>query len=93
MARKKRRSVSMHQRTYQRLQELAPALAKERRRQARLEKVEARVTELEVQLESISAQLANPSDNPDVIVRLGDDYVEIQNELDALIVEWEQLHS
>ena len=30
MARKKRRSVSMHQRTYQRLQELAPALAKER---------------------------------------------------------------
>ena len=30
MARKKRRSVSMHQRTYQRLQELAPVLAEER---------------------------------------------------------------
>ncbi len=30
MARKRRRSVSMHQRTYQRLQALAPALAKER---------------------------------------------------------------
>ncbi len=69
------------------------ALAKERRRQARLEEVEARVTELETQLETISEQLTNPPDNPDVVVRLGDDYVEIQNELDALIVEWEQLHS
>lgn len=69
------------------------ALAKERRRQARLEVVEDRVTELEAQLETISEQLTNPPDNPDVVVRLGDDFVEIQNELDALIVEWEQLHS
>jgi len=69
------------------------ALAKERRRQARLEEVEARVTELETQLEAISEQLANPSDDPGLVLRLGDDYVEIQNELEALIVEWEQLHS
>jgi ATP-binding cassette subfamily F protein 3 len=69
------------------------ALAKERRRQARLEEVETRVTELEAQLEMISEQLANPPDNPELVLRLGDDYVEIQNELEALIVEWEQLHS
>ena len=69
------------------------ALAKERRRQARLEEVENRVSELETQLETISEQLTNPPDNPDLVLRLGDDYVEIQNELDALIVEWEQLHS
>ena len=53
----------------------------------------ARVTELETQLERISAQLANPPDNQELVLQLGDDYVEIQNELEALIVEWEQLHS
>jgi hypothetical protein len=51
------------------------------------------VTELETQLEEISEKLANPPDNQDLVLRLGDDYVEIQNELEALIVEWEQLHS
>ena len=69
------------------------ALAKARRRQNRLEEVENRVSELETHLEKISEQLTNPPDNPDLVLRLGDDYVEIQNELDALIVEWEQLHS
>jgi ATP-binding cassette subfamily F protein 3 len=69
------------------------ALANERRRLARLEEVEARVTELEGQLEAVSAQLTNPPDNPEIVLQLGDDYNEIQNELEALIVEWEQLHS
>jgi ATP-binding cassette subfamily F protein 3 len=68
------------------------ALAQERRRQARLEAVETRVTELEGQLEALSARLANPPDDPEEVLRLGDDYVEIQNELEALIVEWESLH-
>jgi len=68
------------------------ALAKERRRQTRMEEVEARVTELEQQLEALSERLANPPNNPDEILRLADDYVEIQNELEALIVEWESLH-
>jgi ATP-binding cassette subfamily F protein 3 len=69
------------------------ALAKERRRQARLHAVETRVTELEDQLASVSEQLAHPPDDPNVVLRLSEDYNEIQNELDALIVEWEQLHS
>jgi ATP-binding cassette subfamily F protein 3 len=69
------------------------ALAMERRRQARLEEVEARVAELEAQLETIGEQLANPPDNPDIVNHLGDDYVEIQNELESLIVEWEHLHA
>ena len=55
--------------------------------------METRVTELEAQLASVSEQLARPPDNPDIVLRLSDDYNEIQNELDALIVEWEQLHS
>jgi len=69
------------------------ALAEERRRATRLAEVEMRVTELENQLSDIGAQLANPPKNPDEVLRLGDDYVEIQNELEALIAEWEQLHS
>jgi ATP-binding cassette subfamily F protein 3 len=68
------------------------ALAKERRRQARLEEVEARVTELENQLKALSERLASPPSDPDEVLRLGDDYIEIQNELEALIVEWEGLH-
>jgi ATP-binding cassette subfamily F protein 3 len=69
------------------------ALAQERRRQTRLHAVETRVAELEAQLARVSEQLAHPPDNPEVVLRLSDDFIEIQNELDALIVEWEQLHS
>ncbi|HBX68462.1 MAG TPA: hypothetical protein DEH25_03505 [Chloroflexi bacterium] len=69
------------------------ALADERRRQARVVEVEARVAKLEVQLAEISAQLALPPTDPAEILRLSDDYVEIQNELEALIAEWEQLLS
>ncbi len=68
------------------------ALARERRRQARLLEVEARVTELETRLALISERLAVPPEDPDEVLRLGDDYVEIQNELEALIAEWGSLH-
>jgi ATP-binding cassette subfamily F protein 3 len=68
------------------------ALAEERRRQARLEVVEARVAELESQLAVIGEQLATPPNDPAQVLRLGDDYVEIQNELEVLILEWESLH-
>jgi ATP-binding cassette subfamily F protein 3 len=69
------------------------ALAVERRRKSRLAEIEARVSQLENQLAEISKKLTNPPDDPEEVVRLGDDYVEIQNELNALIVEWEQLIS
>ena len=68
------------------------ALAQERRRIARLDEVEARITRLEAQLNSIGEKLAAPPQDPEEVLRLGDDYVEIQNELEALIVEWESLH-
>ena len=50
-----------------------------------------RVAELEAQLAKISQQLAEPPADHDEVLRLGDDYVEIENELNALIVEWEAL--
>jgi len=67
------------------------ALAKERRRQNRLGEIEARVAELETQLSLISDQLAVPPTDSDDVIRLGDDYVEVQNELEALIGEWGSL--
>ena len=67
------------------------ALAKERRVQNRLEEIEFRVTELEVRLSDIGDQLAMPPADPDEVMRLGEDYVELQNELEALIGEWGSL--
>jgi ATP-binding cassette subfamily F protein 3 len=69
------------------------SLADERRRAARLEEVEGRITELEHQFAQVSERLAAPPANPEEVLRLGDDYMEIQNELNALIAEWEGLHS
>ena len=66
-------------------------LAEQRRRAARLEEIEERVTVLETQLSNISGILAQPPSDQDEVVRLGDDYMEIQNELEALIREWEDL--
>jgi ATP-binding cassette subfamily F protein 3 len=68
------------------------ALARERRRQSRLEEVEAQVTALETRLATISERLTAPPSDPEEVLRLGDDYVEIQNELEALIAEWGNLH-
>jgi ATP-binding cassette subfamily F protein 3 len=68
------------------------ALAHERRRQARLQEVEARVAELESRLALVAEKLAMPPEEPEEVLRLGDDYVEIQNELEALIAEWGSLH-
>jgi hypothetical protein len=68
------------------------ALARERRRRTRLEEVESRVAELETRLALIAEQLAVPPEDPEEVLRLGDDYVEIQNELEALIAEWGSLH-
>lgn len=68
------------------------ALAQERRRNARLHEIERQITGLESQLSSISDQLTAPPSDPDEVLRLGEDYVEIQNELEALIAEWESLH-
>jgi ATP-binding cassette subfamily F protein 3 len=67
-------------------------LAKERRKRARLEEVEARVNELENNLAIITERLAVPPEDPEEVLRLGDDYVEIQNELEVLITEWGSLH-
>jgi len=65
----------------------------ERRRQARLQEVEDRVTRLEEQLGTIAIRLENPPRDPLLVQHLGEDYVQIQDEINALLAEWEQLHA
>ena len=63
----------------------------ERRRRARLSEVESRIAKLEEQLGEVSKRLENPPAEPGEVQRLGESYVEIQNEINALLFEWEGL--
>jgi ATP-binding cassette subfamily F protein 3 len=65
----------------------------ERRRQERLQALEARIAELESRLAELSDQLASPPAELSLVEQLGEDYVETQNEINALLVEWEHLHA
>jgi ATP-binding cassette subfamily F protein 3 len=65
---------------------------REKRRLKRLEQIESQVAELETELSRLSETLADPPSNPDIVQELGENYVEIQNEINALLSEWEGLH-
>jgi ATP-binding cassette, subfamily F, member 3 len=65
----------------------------EHSRKARLAEIEAEITELETRLARISSQLESPPADPDLVRNLGEDYVLVQDEIHALVVEWESLSS
>jgi ATP-binding cassette subfamily F protein 3 len=65
----------------------------ERRRAARLEQVEVEVTGLEGQLAELSRKLENPPVDPFEVQRMGQDYVQLQDRINALLAEWEDLHT
>ena len=62
-------------------------------RKVRLEEIETRIAYLERDLAGISMQLEDPPEDAEKVQHLGEDYVEIQNEINALLDEWEQLHT
>jgi ATP-binding cassette subfamily F protein 3 len=64
-----------------------------RRRQARLQEVEAQIAGLEARLAGLASQLENPPADPEVVQQLGEDYVLVQDEINALLAEWEQLQA
>ena len=64
----------------------------ESRRKFRLQEIESRIADLELQLSSLSQQLEIPPADSELVQQLGEDYVEVQNEINALLAEWEQLH-
>jgi ATP-binding cassette subfamily F protein 3 len=63
----------------------------ESRRKYRLQEIESRIAELEAQLAALTMQLENPPADSQIVEELGEDYVQIQNEINALLAEWEGL--
>jgi ATP-binding cassette subfamily F protein 3 len=69
------------------------AQAADRKRTARLEEVEDRIGQLEVQLAGLGKKLADPPGDPGLVASLGHDYREVENELEELLIEWEILQN
>jgi ATP-binding cassette subfamily F protein 3 len=67
------------------------ALARERQRESRLQEVEERIHELEQRLEELGDELENPPDDQEEVLRLGRVYAATQQEIEALMGEWEEL--
>lgn len=65
----------------------------ESRRKHRLQEIETQIAELEGQLAALTLQLEKPPTDNQLVESLGEDYVQVQNEINALLAEWEQLHS
>jgi ATP-binding cassette subfamily F protein 3 len=66
---------------------------REVRRKARLLEVEERIAMLEENLSDLAEQLEKPPSDPELVQNLGEDYVQIQNEIEALLAEWESLQT
>jgi len=66
-------------------------LAESRRKTARLQEIENRITVLEDLIRSLGEKLGAPPDDPDLIVKMGLEYKESENELGMLLQEWEDL--
>ena len=64
-----------------------------RRRSARRQQIETEIADLERHLSQLSKQLEKPPSDPVEVQNLGEDYVQCQNLIDALLAEWEQLHN
>jgi len=70
-----------------------PEAKEQRRKLARMQELENRIAVLESELGDLAFQLENPPEDPGRVARLGKDYARVQAEMDALLVEWEQLGS
>ena len=57
----------------------------------RLKEIEEEIQKLEPQQEAVGAKLESPPSDPDEVLRLGEEYVEIQNQIENLMSEWSRL--
>jgi ATP-binding cassette subfamily F protein 3 len=68
-----------------------PAAKEERRRIARLQELENKISALEEELGQIGFRLENPPSDPAKVAQLGKEYQRIQLEMDVWLAEWEEL--
>ena len=69
-----------------------PPSPEERKRCTRLKEVEERISFLENEMAMLSRKLENPPPDIGKVQRLGQEYMQVQDELDELVSEWERLH-
>ncbi len=63
----------------------------EKRRRNRLSSVEKEITALEAESAALGRALENPPADPAKVQKMGNDYVRMQEQLEALMKEWEEL--
>jgi hypothetical protein len=68
-----------------------PALREERRRIARLQELENKITDLEAQMAEIGRKLENPPVDTALVRKWGNQYAGLQKEMDEWLKEWEQI--
>ncbi|MBT3322592.1 MAG: ABC-F family ATP-binding cassette domain-containing protein [Anaerolineae bacterium] len=68
-----------------------PAQKEKRRRKARLQEVENKVATLEKKLAELEKELETPPEDSTELRKLGEEYTSVQDEMDAMLVEWEEL--
>jgi ATP-binding cassette, subfamily F, member 3 len=64
----------------------------DRIKEKRVKEVEALISQLETDLAVLSRKLESPPTDMAKVEKLGNDYVKVQRELEALLDEWGQLH-
>lgn len=70
-----------------------PAAKEERRRIARLQELENKITVLDSELSQIAFRLENPPSDPAKVAQLGQEYQRVQHEMDKWLAEWEALQT
>jgi len=83
--------VSLTHEPSQRKSRPTPLSPEEKKRKQRLKEVEEQIAFLESALERLARQLENPTDDLATVQKLGEDYVQIQNELELRLKDWEEL--
>ena len=65
----------------------------ERRRLAKMQELENQIAALEAKLAEISRKLENRAVDPGEVVKLGQEYQSVQNEMDLKLTEWEAIQA
>jgi ATP-binding cassette subfamily F protein 3 len=63
-----------------------------RRRRARLEEIESQVAGLEEKLAYLENKLETPPPDAVQVQEMGEEYVQLQQQINNLLAEWEELH-
>ena len=59
--------------------------------QSRLAEIETDLQSLEAQQAAVSARLETPPDDPDEVLRLGEEYMGLQQKMEERMAEWGQI--